>query len=142
VKVHQVGRLAAERAGVERVLEGTLPREGVARLVRAVRLLRIPFRYDPEVLSSSFTPRAAITHRLDVRRYARYKQRALAAHRSQVAGRGRLAPVMRALVRMPTPLFGLLLGWEWYVEVGAAGGGDRADDLFRPVVRGARKGRA
>ncbi|TQF08062.1 PIG-L family deacetylase [Kitasatospora acidiphila] len=141
VKVHQVGRLAAELAGVGRVLEGTLPREGVARLVRTIRLLRIPFRYDPEVLGNAFTPRSAITHRIDVRRYAGQKQRALAAHRSQVSGTGRLAPVMRALVRMPAPLFGLLLGREWYAEVGAAGGRAPLGDIFQPVVRGARAGR-
>ncbi|GAA3258163.1 PIG-L deacetylase family protein [Nonomuraea helvata] len=116
VKVHEVGRRAAELAGVPRVLEATIPRDVVVRMVRLVRLLRIPFRYDDRVLANAYSPSAAITHRIDVRRYAGQKQRALAAHRSQVTGNGRMAPVMRALVRLPAPVFGLLLGREWYVE--------------------------
>ncbi|MFF4697660.1 PIG-L deacetylase family protein [Streptomyces chattanoogensis] len=117
VKVHQVGRRAAELAGVPRLLEATVPRDVVTRLVRLVRLLRIPMRHDDEVLRTAFSPRAAITHTVDVRRFARQKQAALAAHRSPVAGTGRLAPVMRALLRLPAPVFGLLLGREWFVEV-------------------------
>ncbi|WEO99670.1 PIG-L deacetylase family protein [Streptomyces sp. FXJ1.172] len=116
VKVHQVGKRAAELAGVSRVLEATMPRDVVDRLVRLVRLLRIPFRYDADALRSAYSPRAAITHRIDVRRFARQKQAALAAHRSEVSGTGRLAPVMRLLIRLPTPVFGWLLGREWFVE--------------------------
>ncbi|MEU9113930.1 PIG-L family deacetylase [Streptomyces sp. NPDC048483] len=117
VKVHQVGRRAAELAGVPRLLEATVPREVVTRLVRLVRLVRIPLRYDDEALRTAFSPREAITHAVDVRRFAGRKQAALAAHRSQVAGTGRLAAVMRALVRLPVPVFGLLLGREWFAEV-------------------------
>ncbi|WP_229852230.1 PIG-L deacetylase family protein [Streptomyces albospinus] len=117
VKVHQVGRRAAELAGTPRLLEATMPRETIARAMRLVRALRIPFRYDPDALRTAYSPRSAITHTLGVRRFARQKQAALAAHRSQVAGTGRLAPVMRTLVRLPAPLFGLLLGREWFAEV-------------------------
>ncbi|MGW6496756.1 hypothetical protein [Nonomuraea angiospora] len=51
-----------------------------------------------------------------MRRYAGRKQRALAAHHSQISGGGRLSAVARVLVRLPAPVFGLLLGREWYVE--------------------------
>jgi hypothetical protein len=40
VKVHQVGKRAAELAGVATVLEATLPRELVERLARLARTLR------------------------------------------------------------------------------------------------------
>ncbi|WP_233515167.1 PIG-L family deacetylase [Marinitenerispora sediminis] len=116
VRVHEVGRRAAEMAGVRTVLEATMPREVVGRLVRLIRVLRIPFRFDDEQLRSAYSPAAAITHRLDVRRYARQKQAALAAHRSEVNGSGRIAPVMRLLVQLPTPVFGLVLGREWFVD--------------------------
>jgi LmbE family N-acetylglucosaminyl deacetylase len=120
VKVHHVGRRAAELAGPPRVLEATVPREAIGRVMRLMRALRIPVRYDADVLGRLFSARAEITHAVDVRRFARQKQAALAAHRSEVAkGSGRLAPAMRILVRLPAPLFGLLLGREWYVEVGA-----------------------
>ncbi|MFD7658322.1 PIG-L deacetylase family protein, partial [Actinosynnema sp. NPDC059797] len=116
VKVHEVGRRAGELAGVGAVLEATMPREAAERLIRLVRVLRIPFRYDVDALREAFSARADITHRVTVRRFARQKQAALAAHRSQVSGNGRLAPVMRALVRMPPWLFGLVAGHEWYVD--------------------------
>ncbi|KIZ17724.1 PIG-L deacetylase family protein [Streptomyces natalensis] len=117
VRVHRVGRRAAALAGVPRVLEATVPRDTVERLVRLVRALRIPFRYEDAALCDRFSARREITHTIDVRRFARQKQAALAAHRSQVAGTGRLAPVLRALVRLPVPVFGLLLGREWFTEV-------------------------
>lgn len=114
VKVHEVGAHAASLAGVPRVLEATMPHDHVLRVARVIRALRIPFRYN--LSSLGYSPAAAITHRLDVRRYARQKQAALAAHRSVVSGRGRLAPLMRLFVRLPVPLFALLAGREWYVD--------------------------
>ncbi|WP_043263174.1 PIG-L deacetylase family protein [Streptomyces sp. CT34] len=117
VKVHQVARRAAELAGTPRLLEATMPRETIAHLVRLIRVLRIPLRYDPDALRTAYSPRSAITHTLRVRRFARQKRAALAAHRSQVAGSGRPATVMRTLIRLPAPVFGLLLGREWFAEV-------------------------
>ncbi|MFI9815448.1 PIG-L deacetylase family protein [Saccharothrix variisporea] len=113
VKVHEVGRRAAELTGT-RLLEATMPRDAVVRLARVVRALRVPFPY--EGLERAFSASADITHRFDVRRFARQKQAALAAHRSQVEGSGRLAAVMRLLVRLPVPVFGLLAGREWFVD--------------------------
>jgi len=120
VRVHEVGRRAAELAGVGRVLEATVPRDVVERLVGLVRVLRIPLRYDLDVVRAAFSPSAAVTYRFDVRRFARQKRAALAAHRSQLAGRGRGSAIMRVLVRLPLPLFGLLLGREWYVQAPSA----------------------
>ncbi|MEU6780445.1 hypothetical protein ABZ912_14685 [Nonomuraea angiospora] len=55
---------------------------GTLRLVRLIHLLRIPLRYDERELAKAYSPGKAITHRIDVRRYAGQKQRALAAHHS------------------------------------------------------------
>jgi len=76
---------------------------------------------DDEVLlmRAGFTPPAAITHRINVRRFAAQKQAALAAHRTAVDGRGRSARLFRLAVRLPVPLFGLVAGREWYAEPGA-----------------------
>ncbi|WP_317443423.1 PIG-L deacetylase family protein [Streptomyces collinus] len=131
VRVHEVGKRAAELAGVPRVLEATMPRDVVDRLVKMVRLLRIPFRFDADALRTAYSPRAAITHTIDVRRFARQKQAALAGHRSEVSGTGRLAPVMRILVRLPAPVFGWLLGREWFVEAGAGATGKAVGDIFQ-----------
>jgi hypothetical protein len=118
--VHQVGKRAAELAGVAAVLEATLPREVVERLVRLARALRLPLPFETTALGAVYCSGAAITHRIDVRRFAWQKQAALACHRSVVGGRGGLAPVMRVLVRLPVPVFGLLLGREWFVEAATA----------------------
>ena len=87
------------------------------RLSRLIRALRIPFRYDTDALGRAYSPASAITHRFDVRRFAARKQAALAAHVSDVRGTGRLAPVLRVLVWLPAPVFALVAGREWYVDV-------------------------
>ncbi|MGW0736767.1 PIG-L deacetylase family protein [Streptomyces sp. NPDC002851] len=127
IKAHHVGVRAAELAGVPRVLEATMPRETVTGLVRLARLLRLPVRYGDEALRSASRPRAAVTHTIGVRRYAAAKRAALAAHRSQVTGTGRSAQLFRALVRLPAPVFGLLLGREWFVELPRGGRAFPAD---------------
>ena len=119
VMVHRVGARAAALAGSVRVLEGTAPRETVALLFTPVRALGLVARHDLAAIRAGFTPRAAITHRIDVRRFAAQKQAALAAHRTAVYGRGRAARLFRLVVRLPVPVFGLVAGREWYVEPGA-----------------------
>ena len=74
VKVHEVGKRAAQLAGVATVLEATRPREVVGRLVRLARVLRLPLPpFDPTALGAVYRPGAAITHRINVRRFARQK---------------------------------------------------------------------
>ncbi|MCW2902203.1 MAG: 1D-myo-inositol 2-acetamido-2-deoxy-alpha-D-glucopyranoside deacetylase 1 [Streptosporangiaceae bacterium] len=118
------------------VLEATIPRDLVDRLLRLVDRLRIPLRHDAVAPRTAYSPRSAITHRVDVRRFARQKQAALAAHRSQVTGTGRLAPVMRALVRLPAPVFGLLLGREWFIDPTRTSTSQVATAIFRPQREG------
>lgn len=119
VMVHRVGARAAALAGPVRVLEGTAPRETVALLFIPVRALGLVVRHDLAAMRAGFTPRAAITHRVDVRRFAAQKQAALAAHRTAVYGRGRSARLFRLAIRLPVPVFGLVAGREWYAEPGA-----------------------
>ncbi|MFE0631578.1 PIG-L deacetylase family protein [Streptomyces sp. NPDC058864] len=130
VKVHEVGRRAAALAGVGRVLEATIPRDLVVRCLKLVDRLRIPLRHDAVAPGTAYSPRSVITHRVNVRRFARQKQAALAAHRSQVTGTGRLAPVLRTLIRLPPAVFGLLLGREWFIAVGQASPSKVVDDIF------------
>src|SRR6266567_63429 len=94
VRVHDVGARAARLAGV-RVVEATVPRELATALVRPLRLLRLVVRYDAREIATAFSPRSAITHRVDVRRYAAPKRAALASHRSQTSAAGRASPLAR-----------------------------------------------
>jgi LmbE family N-acetylglucosaminyl deacetylase len=129
IKVHEVGARAAELAGV-RVLEATVPRELTVRGVKVLRRLRLVTRYTVAEALVAGTPRATITHRVNVRRYAARKQAALAAHRTPVNGTGKSARLFRLLIALPAPVFALLAGWEWYAEPGAAPG-PVLDDIFR-----------
>lgn len=133
IQVHRVGALAAELTGV-RVLEATLPRELVRLVSAPVRWSRLLVRHDPAGLAASFTPRAAITHRLNVRGHASVKQRAIAAHRSYTTGTGRSARLARVLLALPAPAFGLLLGLEWFAEPGGQATA-RSESLFGQVHR-------
>jgi len=121
IKVHQVGARAAELAGV-RVVEATVPRELVARLAWLLLLLRLVTRHRLDDMRGYGMPRSAITHRVDVRRYAARKRSALAAHRTPVSGAGRGARLFRALIRSPLPVFRVVCGTEWFAEPGGRTG--------------------
>lgn len=120
VKVHEVGAYAAKLTGV-RVLEATVPRELAVAGSGVLRALRL-VRFTGGEARATGTPRSAITHRVDVRRYAAVKQAALAAHRTPASGPGRSSRLFRLAVSLPAPVFGLLAGREWFTEPGAAPG--------------------
>lgn len=125
IQVHVVGARAAQLAGTARVLEATRPREPIYRMARLLRALRLPVGFDPEAGPALFSPKSAITHRVDVRRFAAQKRSALAEHRSQRT-RG-----FRLLLRLPVPVFGLLLGREYYIDPLAAPGRAMSGDILR-----------
>ncbi|MGN6796293.1 MAG: PIG-L deacetylase family protein [Streptosporangiaceae bacterium] len=125
VQVHKVGSLAARLTGV-RVLEATRPREQAVAVGRALRPLRFAVRFDLAAAHRFGTPRSQLTHRVNVRRYAAQKREALAAHASQAwpSSSGRAGRLLWLLARLPVPIFGLLLGTEWFAEPGSAAGGE------------------
>jgi LmbE family N-acetylglucosaminyl deacetylase len=116
IRVHDVAVRAARLAGTPRLLQATAPRETVVRLYTVFRALRLVKAYRPEEVRLAGVPRAEITHRIDVRRYADKKRAALACHASQVGGSNRSARAFRLLTRVPTPMFALLSGREYYAE--------------------------
>ena len=115
VQVHKVGARAAALTGI-RVVEATIPRELVARAALPLVVLRLRRRHRLMEMRHYGTPRSAITHRIDVRRYAARKQRALAAHRTPLYNAGRSSRLFRLMVRLPVPLFRLIAGREWFAE--------------------------
>jgi LmbE family N-acetylglucosaminyl deacetylase len=115
VQVHHVGKRAAELAATPRVLEATMPRELLRRTSDLARLVRLPAPYDADVVRTAYAPRATITHRIGVFRFARQKRDALAAHRSQI-GSGLAARMFGVLLALPPQAFGLLFAREWFVD--------------------------
>jgi LmbE family N-acetylglucosaminyl deacetylase len=119
IRVHEVAERAAKLAETPRLMQATLPREPVAHIYALVRLLRLVERHDAGEIRTSFTARTEITHRIDVRKYADKKRAALACHASQTAaGNSRSARLFGMMVKLPIPVFGLIFGREYYVEVG------------------------
>jgi LmbE family N-acetylglucosaminyl deacetylase len=134
VRVNQVGARAAELAGV-RVVEATVPRELVARSARLLLLLRLVRRHRLDEMRGYGMPRSAITHRVDVCRYAAQKRAALAAYRTPVSGGGTGNRLFRLLIRLPLPVFRVGCGAEWFAEPGGRSGelvGDQTTGLRRP----------
>jgi LmbE family N-acetylglucosaminyl deacetylase len=132
VLVHQVGARAAELTGV-RVVEATMPRELIARFARFLLAFRLLTRHRVDEMRGYGTPRRAITHRVDVRRYAAQKQAALLAHQTPLSGGGRAARLYRALGNSPRAVFRAVAGREWFAEpggwTGELGAGPRADGV-------------
>lgn len=129
VKVHEVGARAAKLTGI-RVLEGTVPRELAVTGSAVLRALRLA-RFTDQEARAAGTPSSAITHRIDVRRFAARKQAALAAHLTPVQGKARSARLFRLAVALPVPVFARLAGREWFTEPGAAPG-PVSDDVLKP----------
>ena len=127
VQVHHVGTLAAELAATPRVLEATMPRELLRRTCDLARLLRLPAPYDADIVRTAYAPRATITHRINVFRFARQKRDAFAAHRSQIGRSGLAARAFEVLLRLPPQAFGLLFPREWFVDPALSPGIVRRD---------------
>jgi LmbE family N-acetylglucosaminyl deacetylase len=134
VKVHEVGARAAEITGV-RVLEATAPREAAIQALRVLGAVHLVVRHPMREVRGYGTPRARITHRVSVRRYAAVKQAALAAHYTPLRGKSRMSRLFRLAVALPAPVYALLLGREWYTEPGAPPGGPVLDDVLRSASR-------
>ena len=132
VQVAKVGVRAAELAGTPVVLEATVNRQALQRVLRLVsRLPGIPADFDARRFDRAFTDRSALTHAVDVRAHTGAKRAALAAHASQAtANEG--TRTLSVLLRLPRPLFKRALGTEWFVERGRRTG-PLLDDVFASV---------
>lgn len=130
IRVHEVGLLAAKMAGIPRVLNATLPRELLQRLTTPARLLG----YDATEIRDGYTPRADITHRIDVGAFAAQRMSALAEHRTILEGQSRFGRIARTLRRIPAPIQTRIFRWEWFAEEGLRPetSGPLPDILIRP----------
>ena len=131
VKVHHVGARAAELAGTPRVLQATVPRDLLLRGIRlAAKVYRFPPEFEPSSFERAYSASAAVTHRIDVRRYASQKRASMRAHASQSSADGGADRTLAAFLRIPRPLFDLVFGREWFVDAARPAGSGVARDVF------------
>ncbi len=118
LQVHRAVRTAqALCARPPRLFEATLPREPIARAGRlAARTGLAAEGFDPSEFDTAWTPKAEITHRVNVRDVLPQKAASLRAHASQATADG-TTRTLAVLTRLPKPAQALLLGTEYYVSV-------------------------
>jgi LmbE family N-acetylglucosaminyl deacetylase len=130
VQVHRVGTRAAEIAGTRVVLEATVDRRLLRRALALIaRLPGVPPDFSPSRFAAAYSAPETLTHRVDVRRFARQKRAAMAAHATQ-AGADTGVRTLAVLLRLPRPVFRWALGREWYVEHGRTPARPLLDDIF------------
>lgn len=129
IQVHHVGVRAAALARTPVVLEATIDRDLLRRAVRLMRAARLGAHIQLPDLEQSYTPRSELTHRVDVRRHISAKRAALLAHASQ-ANTEEMDRTIAFFLRLPPPLFRLVLGNEWFVQRDAVRPHPLASDIF------------
>jgi LmbE family N-acetylglucosaminyl deacetylase len=136
VQVHRVGVRAAEMAATSVVLEATVDRRPLTRALRilqvtgVLRLLRVDGdEWNADRFSRAFADPAAITHRVDTRRYASAKRGAMAAHASQATADAGVR-TLAVFLRLPPFVFTRVFAHEWFVERGRSPSAKPLDDIF------------
>lgn len=116
VRAHDVGYRAAQLAGTPTVLEATIPRDLLCRALDvAQRVYPFPPAFDRAAFDRSYSARDEITHRIDVHRHVGAKRESMRAHASQaLADDG--DRTLGLLLRLPRPVFDVVLGREWYID--------------------------
>ena len=135
VQVHAVGLRAAALAGTAVVLEATVDRRALQRVLRVLhRVPGVPADFAPARFAAAYTAPDRLTHRVDVRRHTSAKRASMAAHASQATG-DEGTRTLAVLLRLPGPVFRRALGFEWFVEHGRAPAAPLLDDIFATVRR-------
>ena len=129
-QVHKVGAIAATMAGTALEFQATVDRDALRRaLALATRAGLAPREFRAQPFDRLYTARKDITHRVHVGRYLSQKRAAMKAHRSQATG-GETERTLALLLSLPSPVFRIVAGREWFVEVGRNPGRRRLDDLL------------
>ncbi len=137
IQVHRATRLASEIYSFAPLLEATLPREPMLKVVKLIHAQRwaVPALggLDVETWETAYTPRASLDYRVDVRPFLKQKRASLAAHASQATADD--GPrTLSALLKLPKPVFRWVLGHEYLHKVIAGEGAQPGllAELFGP----------
>lgn len=144
IQVHKATRMASDIYSFAPLLEATLPREPMLKVIRLIYAQRwaIPALggLDVETWKTAYTSRDNIDFRVDVTPFIQQKRASLAAHASQATADD--GPrTLSALLKLPGPLFRLVLGHEYFHKVIAGEGAQPGllVELFGARYHGPRK---
>jgi LmbE family N-acetylglucosaminyl deacetylase len=129
IQVHRVGVRAAALAGTPVVLEATMNRDHMRRMITAgVEAGIIPADEVPDVGEGSTfgQPEAVITTCIDVHDQIAAKRASMAAHASQIAESS-------FFLQMPEEAFAGSFGWEWFIRRGTVPTGEMDHDILLGV---------
>ena len=130
VRVHEVGRRAAEIARTPRVLEATVPRDLLVQALRWVsKVYRFPPDFDITSFEQAYSATDEITHRIDVSRQLKAKRASMRAHASQSSGDAG-DRTLAAFLRLPGPLYTLAFRREWFRDPMHPAGAPIATDIL------------
>lgn len=114
VRVHEITLRAAQAAQVPTLLEATMDRQTIARVLDWVRpLVRIIQAEEILKLADGFSARADIGYIVDIRRWISPKRASLRAHASQASG-GSTPRTISVMLAIPRPIFVKIFAREWY----------------------------
>jgi LmbE family N-acetylglucosaminyl deacetylase len=122
IKIHQVGKRAAELAGTPHVYEATMNRDHMARLMDAARAsgVELPDFGDDETPNTDDgnpfgMAESDLTTAVDVSAFVSNKRAAMRAHASQITDGS-------FFLEMPEEMFTMSFGTEWFIRQGATPG--------------------
>ncbi|MEY4348220.1 MAG: hypothetical protein RIS43_639 [Actinomycetota bacterium] len=114
VRVHDITLLAAQECHVPTLLEATMDRQTISRVLDWVQpLIKLARADDVLKLADGFSARADIGYVIDIRRWISPKRASLRAHSSQATG-GNTPRTISVMLAIPRPIFAKLFCREWY----------------------------
>lgn len=121
VQVHKATIAAAKISHTPVVANATVDRQTIAILLDYVRpLLKIGPLKDLAALADGFTPRADITHRVDISKWTSFKRASMRAHGSQRVG-GSTIRTLQVFSNLPSRIFNRAFKYEWFQVVSQSG---------------------
>jgi LmbE family N-acetylglucosaminyl deacetylase len=126
VQVHRVGVKAAELARTPIVLEATMNRDHLRRMIELGKETgAVPDDAVPDVAEDSTFGAGdhEVTHCVDVREVIDLKRASMAAHASQISETS-------FFLTMPAEAFEGAFGWEWFIDRTREPGGELVEDIL------------
>jgi LmbE family N-acetylglucosaminyl deacetylase len=138
VRVHEVGRKAADLAGTPVVLEATINRD---LLVMAGELapqlgFELPDDFVLPDMRDVYVPATEITHTIDVSSHLDQKRASMRAHATQATSGVGTTRTLSVFLSLPDDLYALAFSAEWFVDRSVASG-SAFEDVFATLERAA-----